>query len=186
MIKKKKKLNIKQKRELLRIAREAVENFVMTGHAPKLDVVDAMLNEQSGAYVTLKKDGEIRGSIGQIVPSEKPLWQVVRDSAMAACCEDPRFKPITKKELPELVYEISVLTKPELIDSWRRIKPGRHGVVVQKGLQGGVYLPQTAEENGWTREEFIEHLCCEKAGLAKECYKNDPDLQLQIFEAQVF
>lgn len=186
MNKKTKKLNIKQRRELLRIAREAVENFVMTGHAPKLDVVDAMLNEQLGAFVTLKKDGELRGCIGQIMPSEKPLWQVVRDSAMAACCEDPRFKPVMKKELTELVYEISVLTKPELIDNWRKVKLGRHGVVVQKGLKGGVFLPQVAEENGWNREEFIERLCCEKAGLKKNSYKDDPELQLQVFEAQVF
>jgi uncharacterized protein (TIGR00296 family) len=89
-------------------------------------------------------------------------------------------------ELDKLEYEISVLSVPQKIDDWRKIELGKHGVIVRKGSRAGVFLPQVAEETGWGPEEFLAHLCAEKAGLDPEAYKNDPGLILEVFEAEVF
>jgi len=172
----------KQQKELLRIAKETVESFIRTGHAPKLNTVDDVLRERKGAFVTLQKQGKLRGCIGQIVPSEKPLWQVVQDMAIAACCEDSRFEPVSEKELKDLKYEISVLSVPRIIHNWQEMELGKHGVIVRKGIRAGVFLPQVAIESKWTKEEFLRQLCRQKAGLGEECYK-DPEVELEVFEA---
>ncbi|MFH1523326.1 MAG: AmmeMemoRadiSam system protein B [Patescibacteria group bacterium] len=175
-----------QKKELLKIARETVESFVKDGKTPEFDISDERLNAKEGAFVTLHKDGQLRGCIGQIVPSEEPLWQVVQDMAIAACSEDNRFSPVSEKELDKLDYEVSVLSVPEPIDDWQKIELGKHGVIVKKGMHSGVFLPQVATETGWTREEFLSQLCWQKAGLAPDCYKNDPEVELLVYTAQVF
>jgi len=188
-------LNSGQKKELLRIARETVESFVRDGEVLDFEVSDKRLNWKEGAFVTLRlapfaqdrhKEGELRGCIGQIIPSKKPLWEVVRDMAISACSEDHRFNPVSKKELDKIDYEVSVLSVPEKIDDWRKIELGKHGVIVKKGFKGGVFLPQVATETGWSLEEFLSQLCYQKAGLAPDCYKNDPDVELEVYTAQVF
>lgn len=181
-----KTLNQKQQEELLKIARETVENFVKTGEVLEFEISDEKLSKKQGAFVTLKKNGQLRGCIGQIVPTDKPLWQVVRDMAIAAATEDNRFSPVSLDELDDLNYEISVLSVPEQIDDWQKIKLGQHGVIVKKGLQSGVFLPQVAKEVDWGLEEFLSHLCADKAGLAFDCYKNDEEVELLVFEAEVF
>lgn len=178
-------LNNEQKITLLRIARETIESFVKTGVVPDFEINDNMLNQKQGAFVTLHIDGKLRGCIGQIIPSGKPLWQVVRDMAIAASTEDPRFTPVSVNELKYLQYEISVLTKPEKIDDWKKIELGKHGVIVHQGRKSGVFLPQVATETGWSREEFLSQLCVQKAGLSPNCYK-DCSAELQVFSAQVF
>ncbi len=177
-------LNMKQQKELLDIARKTVEAFVTTGKIPEFKVEDERLNLQEGAFVTLHKDGQLRGCIGQIMPGDQPLWQVVRDMAAAACAEDNRFQPVSKDELEKLTYEISVLSAPELIADWQKIELGKHGVIVRQGVHSGVFLPQVAAETGWSREEFLSQLCFQKAGLAPDCYR-DKDTELRIFTAQV-
>lgn len=173
-----------QKQTLLRIARQTVESYAASGHIPDFDITDNRLARNEGAFVTLKKQGRLRGCIGQIVPADKPLWQVVRDQAVAAASEDPRFPPVTPGEFSDIEYEVSVLSKPEKIDDWRKVKPGQHGVIVRKGRQGGVFLPQVATEAGWDREELLSSLCAHKAGLPADSYKSD-DVELQVFTAQV-
>ncbi len=180
-----KMLNKEQQEKLLEIARETVESYVVSGKAPKFDVSDERLNLKQGAFVTIKKNGELRGCIGQIIPTEKPLWQVVRDMAIAAASQDTRFQPVAKDELDELDYEISVLSVPETIDDWQKIELGKHGVIIKKGWQSGVFLPQVATETGWSLEEFLSELCSQKAGLVPDCYKNS-DVKIEIFTAQVF
>lgn len=177
-------LNDEQQKTLLKIAKETVESFVATGKVPKFSVTDERLNKKQGAFVTLNKNGQLRGCIGQIVPSDEPLWQVVRDMAIAACSEDGRFSPVSKDELSKLEYEISVLSAPEPISDWRKIELGKHGVILGQGGNRGVFLPQVATETGWSLEEFLSQLCWQKAGLAPSCYK-DKDTEIQIFSAQV-
>ena len=179
-------LNKNQKQELLKIARQSVESFVKSGKTPEFKVADKKLNQRQGAFVTLKIKSKLRGCIGQIMPGNKPLWQVVQDMAIAAAVDDPRFKPVAENELDKLNYEISVLSAPKKINNWQDIELGRHGVIVKKGYQSGVFLPQVAAETGWTLEEFLSHLCADKAGLPFDCYKNDLEVELLIFEAQVF
>lgn len=178
-------LNNKQQKILLKIAKETVESFVENGKIPEYNVADERLNQKQGAFVTLNKNGQLRGCIGQILPTGQPLWQVVRDMAVAACSEDGRFNPVEKSELGELEYEISVLSAPEKIDDWRKIEPGKHGVVISQGRSKGVFLPQVATETGWSLEEFLSELCWQKAGLEPSCYK-DPDTRIEVFTAQVF
>lgn len=178
-------LDSKQQAVLLKIAKETVASFVKTGKILEFDVADERLKQRQGAFVTLNKNGQLRGCIGQIVPSDEPLWQVVRDMAVAACSEDGRFSPVSKDELSELEYEISVLSAPEPIDDWHKIELGKHGVIIRRGGNRGVFLPQVATETGWMLEEFLAQLCLQKAGLAPNCYK-DKDTEIQVFTAQVF
>ncbi len=180
------KLTNKQQEILLNIAEKTIENFVLKKDLPQFDIKDARLWEKEGAFVTINMNGRLRGCIGQIISEDKPLWQVVRDMAIAACSEDPRFPPVNNDELNKLEYEVSVLSRPQIINDWQKIKLGEHGVIVRKGFRSGVFLPQVATETGWSLEEFLSQLCAQKAGLPADCYKNDPDIILEIFTAQVF
>jgi AmmeMemoRadiSam system protein A len=179
-------LTEEQQTELLGIARSAVETYVHTGKIYERTVSDDRLRRAEGAFVTLKCDQKLRGCIGTIVAGNEPLWRVVRDMAVEACSSDSRFKPVGIDELKGLEYEISVLSIPRLVLDWRRIELGKQGVIVRKGAHCGVFLPQVATETGWTLEEFLGHLCHEKAGLPQDSYKNDKEVILQVFDAQVF
>ena len=178
-------LNKTQKKQLLKIARDSAESLVRDGKVAEFKIADEVLKEWKGAFVTLIKKGKLRGCIGQIIASEKPLWRVVSDMAMAACCEDSRFNPVTVEELPELHYEVSVLTAPTRIVDWKKIELGKHGVIIRKGTCAGLFLPQVATETGWSRKKFLEELCKQKAELGKDCYK-DPEVIIEVFEAEVF
>ena len=180
-----KSLNSVQQNMLLNIAKETVEAKILGKSLPEYEIKDERLNWQEGAFVTLKIRGELRGCIGQIIPSSKPLWQVVSDMAVSACAEDPRFPPVSKGELGRLEYEISVLSAPKQIDDWQKIEMGKHGVIIKQGYQSGVFLPQVATETGWDKETFLSELCAQKAGLHPNCYK-DKATEIQIFTAQVF
>ncbi len=181
----KNELNIEQKEKLLNIARFTVENYVRDKGIPEFEISDERLGWKEGAFVTLHKNGDLRGCIGQIIPSDSPLWEVVRDMAIAACSEDHRFNPVSEEELEGIDYEVSILSVPEKIDNWEDIELGKHGVIVKKGFRSGVFLPQVATETGWTLEEFLSQLCSQKAGLSPDCYQNK-DVELEVFTAQVF
>lgn len=178
-------LNLSDQKVLLDIARTSVESYVKNKKMPDFKIENERLNATQGAFVTLKKSEELRGCIGQVI-STTPLWQVVRDMAIAAATKDDRFSPVTTNELNQLDYEISVLSVPQLITDWREIKLGQDGVIVSKGLKSGIFLPQVANESGWGLEKFLSELCVQKAGLAADCYKNDSQVLIKIFQAQVF
>lgn len=178
-------LDSKEQKILLDLAKITVENYIKTGKISEFNISNERLNRKQGAFVTLNKDGQLRGCVGQILPGTEPLWQVVRDMAVAACSEDGRFNPVSEKELSRLVYEISVLSVPEKIDDWRKIELGRDGVIIRKAGRTGVFLPQVAAETGWILEEFLAQLCYQKAGLPPDCYQ-DKNTEIQIFNAQVF
>ena len=105
--------------------------------------------------------------------------------AVSASTEDPRFPPVGKNELEKLEYEISILSAPKRIDDWQKIEMGKHGVIIKRGYQSGVFLPQVATETDWDKETFLSELCAQKAGLQPNCYK-DKATEIQIFTAQVF
>ena len=121
-----------------------------------------------GAFVTIMKHGILRGCVGSII-GEKPLYQTIREMAVAAASQDPRFTPLTAGELKDINIEISVLSKPRRIDDIAEIQLGKHGVIVSEGNHQGVFLPQVANETGWSKEEFLSQLCSQKAGLAAGC-----------------
>ena len=178
-------LNREEQTILLNIAQETINNYITNRVIPSFDIKDERLKAIQGAFVTLHRKGELRGCIGEIV-ADQPLWQVVQAVAIKAATQDSRFSPVTANELTDLEYEISVLSPPQKITDWRQIKLGRDGVIIQKGLKGGVFLPQVALETSWSLEEFLNQLCVQKAGLEAGCYQNDPGVEISVFQAQVF
>jgi len=107
------------------------------------------------------------------------------NKAIDAALHDPRFPPVKFNELEHIEIEVSVLSKPQKTSDWKKIVPGKHGVIIRKGMRGGTFLPQVASENNWDLETFLSNLCAQKAGLSKDCYK-DPKVDLFTYTAQVF
>lgn len=177
-------LDIAQRKKLLILARKTIDNYLKTGK--KLDNMEAdpILNQKMGAFVTLTQKDQLRGCIGNLIGSQ-PLYLTIRDMAIEAAVDDPRFSPLTLAELKDVQLEISVLSSLEKINSADQIELGKHGVIVRKGMQSGVFLPQVATETGWSKEEFLNNLCAQKAGLPENAWK-DKSTELYIFSAQVF
>jgi AmmeMemoRadiSam system protein A len=176
-------LTEEEKRELFRIAHAAIEAEVRGLPKPGFTPLTPMLSELRGVFVTLKEDGNLRGCIGYI-EGIRPLSQAVAEMAVAAATGDPRFPPVTEKELSKVEYEISVLTPKKQIDYPEEFMVGKHGIIVQRGGRSGVFLPQVAAEEGWTREETLTFLCLHKAGLPADAWK-DKNTKLFVFEAEV-
>ncbi len=177
-------LNKQEQEKLIEIAKKSVETFVNSGQKPQISNSFSKLEKHLGAFATLKKKDQLRGCIGRFQP-DIPLYEVVRDMAIAAASEDHRFKPVTKEELKDLNYEISVLSPLEKVNSWKEINLGKHGVQIKQGVHSGVFLPQVAEQNNWDLDTFMNVLCTQKAGLPSDCWK-DPQTEIYIFTAQVF
>jgi len=176
-------LTMEQKQKLIDIARQTVESYVRTGEIPEFDVQDPRLLEVEGAFVTIHKNGQLRGCIGNIV-GQAPLCLTVRNMAVSSAAQDPRFAPVTLDELDEIDVEVSVLSKPTVIKNVMDIELGVHGVIVSKGTRSGVFLPQVATETGWSKEEFLSELCSQKAGLPRDCWK-DSTVKFETFTADV-
>jgi AmmeMemoRadiSam system protein B/AmmeMemoRadiSam system protein A len=177
-------LNKAQRKKLLEIARKSIETYLRTGKKLELTESDPGLNKEMGSFVTLHKHGELRGCIGNII-GRGPLYLTVRDMAVEAAVNDPRFASLGEGELKDIEIEVSVLTPLERINDPDKIKMGLHGVLVRRGFNSGVFLPQVATETGWSRDEFMSNLCSHKAGLPADAWK-DKSTEVYIFTAEVF
>ena len=170
---------------LLSLARTTIEQAVKTGAARAASAepkeVTAGMKSVRGGFVTLNKRGELRGCIGEIVP-RREIWKVVREQALNAALHDPRFSPVEASELGEIDLEISVLTPPRPVASWKDIVIGKHGMVLSKAGRSAVFLPQVAPEQGWGIEETLSHLSM-KAGLPSDAWRSGAEYL--VFEAQV-
>lgn len=173
-----------QKNKLLRIARDAIEAYLERRKEPNIQESDPVLNQNMGAFVTLHIKGRLRGCIGNII-GRQPLYLTIRDMAIAAAFEDPRFNPLTKQEFKDINIEISVLSPLKRIDRPEEIILGVHGVLVKDNLTSGVYLPQVATETGWDKETFMNSLCGDKAGMAPDAWKSS-SCEIYVFSAVVF
>ena len=176
--------NEAQRRELLKIARQSISNYLKTGKKMDVDTDDEDLKRELGAFVTLHKNGQLRGCIGNM-QAEGPLNLTIRDMALAAAFKDPRFGPVKADELDGIDVEISVLSPMRKIEDPEEIEMGKHGVMVKMGWKGGVYLPQVATETGWDREEFMNSLCAHKAGIPRDAWKTG-DADIYVYTAEVF
>jgi len=181
---KKPMLNENQRNRLLQIAGDSITSYVKNGKRQTFAEKDPILNESLGAFVTLHEGGELRGCIGNMV-GQGPLYQTVADMAIEAATGDPRFPRLRPEELDKIDLEISVLSPMKKVASYKDVKIPGHGVVVRRGFNSGVYLPQVADETGWTRDEFLSSLCAHKAGLAQDAWK-DPSTEIYVFTAEVF
>jgi len=182
-------LTLSQKKRLIQIAKETVKNYIETGRVTPLQETDPRLGKGEGAFVTLRKNGQLRGCIGRIF-SNGPLYLTVQDMAISAATKDPRFSAVTQDELKAIDVEVSILSKPEVIRDVAQIQMGHHGVIISHEDGGnhraqGVFLPQVATETGWTKEEFLSQLCSQKAELPQDCWR-DPGTTIEIFTAEVF
>ncbi len=165
-------LSIKDKRKLLHIARITIEKYLKNRQIPVLDSnqFDAALKAKSGAFVTLTKNGQLRGCIGRFI-AKQPLYKTIQQMALAAATHDYRFQPVIPEELKNISIEISVLTPLKRIKSIDEIVLGRDGIYMEKDDKHGTFLPQVATETGWDKEEFLGHCARDKAGLAWEDWK---------------
>jgi AmmeMemoRadiSam system protein A len=172
-----------QKQTLLSIARRALEEyFYGTPLIPSEEY--PFLKEKRALFVTLRKNGRLRGCIGTIM-ADKALMESVPTMTLHAALEDSRFSPLTSEELQEITIEISLLTTPKKISSIDEILLGVDGVIVKYKGRQGLFLPQVAQETGWSKEEFLAQLCRTKAGLSPNAWQ-DPDVDLYTFQAEFF
>jgi AmmeMemoRadiSam system protein A len=176
-------LSESEKETLRQIAKTVIEHQAKKKPVPALDIDSPVLEEHRGAFVSLHKKGQLRGCIGYI-EGRGPLHKTIEEMAAAAAFQDPRFNPVTEKELEDLDIEISVLTPLKRIADVDEIEVGRHGIYVKKGWCSGLLLPQVAAEYGWDRKTFLEHTC-QKAGLACDAWK-DRETEIYIFSADIF
>jgi len=177
-------LNKEQRVKMLDLARRSIETYLKTGKKLQVSESDPALVRQMGAFVTLREKGELRGCIGNMVGS-RPLYLTIRDMAVEAATGDPRFTPLKAEALKNVDIEISVLSPMERVAGAEMIKLGIHGVMVRRGFNSGVFLPQVAQETGWNKEQFLSYLCGQKAGLPADAWK-DKDTELYVFTAEVF
>ena len=172
------------KETLMNIARTTIEHRVKGEALTEFEVDSPILKENRGAFVTIHKQGRLRGCIGYI-QAIKPLYVTIQEMAEAAALNDHRFPPVSPEELDALDLEISVLTPLQEIKDVDEIEVGKHGIVLKKGYHQGVFLPQVATEQGWDRTTFLNEICF-KAGIHdKNCWK-DEDAEIFIYSAEVF
>ena len=143
----------------------------------------------SGVFVTLMKQNDLRGCIGYPI-SDREFHSTLEDSAIAAATKDPRFPPLTKDELSEVNFEVTILSEPEIIsvndpmEYPSKIKIGRDGLIIKRSFYSGLLLPQVPIEYGWNEKQFLEQTC-QKAGLEKNCWLSK-DVTIEKFQGIVF
>jgi AmmeMemoRadiSam system protein A len=174
-------LSPEEREELLRIARSALATHIAREKLPGGTPAYENLTAPGSAFVTLRSGKRLRGCIGYTEP-HAPLYRTVQECVVAAATEDPRFPRVTNRELAFLRIEISVLSpfapiRPE------DVVPGVHGLMIRKGEQRGLLLPQVALEQGWNRETFLSQVCV-KAGMPTDAWKKEAELY--SFTAEVF
>ncbi len=171
-----------EKKSLLETARLSIASR-LTGTVLPFPEPTPRLCEKCGAFVSLHVGDGLRGCIGYIT-AHKPLFETVKEMAECAAFSDPRFPPLGPEELDEVEIEISVLSPFEKITDYDRIKVGKHGIMVRRGFQSGLLLPQVATEYRWDRDQFLSHTC-QKAGLPASAWRAG-NLEVEIFSAVVF
>jgi AmmeMemoRadiSam system protein B/AmmeMemoRadiSam system protein A len=176
-------LTDEEKKTLRKIAQSAIERRIKGENPSRIDIAGGHLKENRGAFVSLHRQGRLRGCIGNIQPS-RPLYQVVEEMAAAAAFDDTRFSPLSAGELKDLGLEISVLTPLQRVQEVDEIEVGKHGLYIKKGFHAGLLLPQVATEYGWDRVTFLEETC-RKAGLHKDAWK-EKGTEIYIFSADIF
>jgi AmmeMemoRadiSam system protein A len=174
-----------QRRQLLAYVRGVVKAMLSKQKPPAAPKLDPRVNRCSGAFVTLRNQGRLRGCIGRFA-SGADVVQTVREMAQAAL-EDTRFfhDPVSADELPELDIEISILSPMRRTSDPLSLELGIHGILIRHGGRSGCFLPQVAVEQGWNKEEYLSHCCAHKAGLPADAWK-DPDTEVSLFTAEVF
>ncbi len=179
---------------LVRLARAALVTQLAGGGDLDRELAtfhgDPVFDRQQGVFVTLQRidpaeieaEGKLRGCVGQVLPAY-PIYQAVVEAAVAAAIHDGRFEPVKAAELDRLEVELTVLSVPRPVASWKEIKLGTHGIVLEKDRRRALFLPQVAPEQGWTLEQTLSALS-RKAGLSPDAWKEGA--AISVFTGQVF
>lgn len=185
-------LSASEGEQAVRLARDTIESVLRDGTSPvstKLDDVASgdIFSELRGVFVTLNKNGELRGCIGHPY-ADSALKDAIIDSAISAATRDPRFPVVDISEMSDVIVEVTVLTQPELFDVSPEKLPelieiGRHGLIVKMGMYQGLLLPQVAPENGFDAIDLLNHTCL-KAGLPHDAWLTGA--HVYWFEGQIF
>ncbi len=176
-------LSIEEKEQLRQLAFQVIRNRCLGTPMPEIAVESPRLKELGAAFVCIHKGPELRGCIGMI-EARTPLWETVKKMAAEAAFGDTRFCALASEELDNIQIEISVLTPMRRIKDVSEIEIGKHGLLIRKGFQTGILLPQVATEHNWNREEFLDWTC-RKSGLPQKAWKQK-DTQVYVFSADVF
>jgi AmmeMemoRadiSam system protein B/AmmeMemoRadiSam system protein A len=175
-------LTAEQKETLLHFARKSLQMYLGSETLPLFRDTDPVFYSNCGAFVTLKKQGNLRGCIGHL-ESDTKMYRIVGKMAISAATKDPRFSPLEARDLNDVHIEISLLTPYRPVASFNDIVVGQHGVLLKKFGQYAVFLPQVATEQGWDRNQMLDHLC-RKAGFDESCWRKNASFE--VFEAMVF
>ncbi|MBE6499049.1 MAG: AmmeMemoRadiSam system protein A [Methanobrevibacter thaueri] len=175
---------------LINLSKQTIKHYLKTNQKmEKPTEYPKELNEDLGVFVTLNKNNNLRGCIGYAEPV-KPAIDATMDVAISAAFNDPRFPQLTNDEFDQLEFEVTVLTKPEIItvnnyeEYFNEIEIGRDGLIIQKGYLKGLLLPQVAVENNFTIKDFLEHTCM-KAGISADSWM-DESCDVYKFQGQIF
>ncbi len=171
----------------IRLARSALEHTIGKKPDPKPRLTP-VFSAKRGVFVTLTRNGELRGCIGLPYPV-MPLGEAIGYAARSAALEDPRFPPVSSDELPVIDLEVTVLTVPvpllcEPAERPAHVEVGKHGLIIRGMGMSGLLLPQVATEYGWDSTTFLDHTCS-KAGLPGKCWTSG-NIELMTFEGQIF
>jgi len=181
-------LTLEEGRLAVHLARQALTAYIESKKIIEPRGLPPVFEEKRGVFVTLHKDGDLRGCIGYPLPI-MPLGKAIVDSAINACSRDPRFPCVRPTELERIEVEVTILTPPEVYVEPKKRLPelvviGRDGLIVTRGPYSGLLLPQVAPEWGFDSLEFLSQTCL-KAGLSPDAWL-DEDTEVQHFQAQIF
>lgn len=178
-------MNTTDAKELITLARESIGTYFENKEPFVSDHIKQKFSTPLGIFTTLNTiKHELRGCIG-FVEARYPLWLGVIYTSRLAAFKDPRFEPLKKEELDDILVELSILSTPKrIMPDPKYICVGKDGLIIKYGNISGLLLPQVATEYNMTPEVFLQHTCL-KAGLPKDCYKN-PQVEVYTFSADVF
>ncbi|MBS3815804.1 MAG: TIGR00296 family protein [Hadesarchaea archaeon] len=175
---------------LIELARKSIKKYLEEGEKPEPSTdISEELTKKHGIFVTLRKNEELRGCIGRPLPTQSLVDGII-DSAISSAVGDPRFPNLQENELKNTIIEISVLTKPEIIEVEspkeypEKIEVGKDGLIVELHGSKGLLLPQVPVEQGWGAEEFLSNTCL-KAHLNPDCWLKK-DVKIKKFSGQIF
>ena len=167
----------KEESAYVKLARETIENYIKHGKiiAPPLDISKEIINQKAGVFVSLKKNGNLRGCIGTFIPTQENIAQEIIKNAISAAVDDPRFSPVTASELCDLTISVDVLSPPEEISDISELDPKKYGVITSSGYKKGLLLPDL--EGVDTVEEQVD-IAKRKAGIY-------PDEKVKLYRFEV-
>jgi AmmeMemoRadiSam system protein A len=163
-------------------ARDVIERAAR-GADPEQTPPPTDSRSHGGVFVTLHKFGRLRGCMGTL-DSQSPLSEAVRHAAYCAATQDPRFQPISPGELPDLEIEVSILSDPQPMRDLEDLVLGRHGILIRRGMQRGLFLPQVAVDHHLDKVTFLSRCCAEKAGIPADAWR-DPTTEVLLFTTEV-